>query len=114
MKIGEMIMFGPRLMGSTITTSSYALIATATDYDAWRETEETVTAAEVFKTLQANADTSRTVTAHIIEELNSVVEEGSILSQEEGCMRFALMRDPAKVPEEGRKKLSYILPNYFG
>ncbi|GJJ07987.1 hypothetical protein Clacol_002194 [Clathrus columnatus] len=92
---------------------SYSLIATATDYDAWREAEETVTAAEVFKTLKKNADTSRAVTAHILEELNTIVQEGSILSQEEGCMRFALMCDSSQVPEEGRKILAYILPNYF-
>ena len=38
---------------------SYALIATATDYDAWRENEEAVTVAEVIKTLHTNAETSR-------------------------------------------------------
>lgn len=93
--------------------SSYALIATATDYDAWRENEEAVTAAEVFKTLKTNADTSRHVTGHILEELHAVVADGGILSEEEGSMRYSLMRDPALVPEKGRKMLSYILPNYF-
>ncbi|PBL01673.1 hypothetical protein ARMGADRAFT_224437 [Armillaria gallica] len=33
---------------------SYVLIATATDYDAWRPHSDTVTAAEVFKTLKAS------------------------------------------------------------
>ena len=40
---------------------SYALIATATDYDAWRSNEEAVTVAEVIKTLHTNAETSRCV-----------------------------------------------------
>jgi 5'-methylthioadenosine phosphorylase len=93
--------------------TSYALIATATDYDAWRVGEETVTAAEVFKTLKTNADTSRHVTAQILEELHAVVETGDILSEEEGAMKFAIMRDPSLVPEDGRKKLAHILPNYF-
>ncbi|KAF8708993.1 hypothetical protein RHS03_03360, partial [Rhizoctonia solani] len=38
---------------------SYALVATATDYDAWRVSEEPVTVAEVYKTLSNNADRSR-------------------------------------------------------
>jgi len=72
-----------------------------------------VTAAEVFKTLKTNADTSRHVTAQILEELHAVVETGDILSEEEGVMKFAIMKNPALVPEDGRKKLGYILPNYF-
>jgi 5'-methylthioadenosine phosphorylase len=75
--------------------------------------EDTVTAAEVFKTLKTNADTSRHVTGEILEELHSVVEKGDILSEEEGSMKYSIMRDPALVPEEGRKRLAYILPNYF-
>jgi hypothetical protein len=39
--------------------ASYALIATVTDYDSWR------LAGEVFKTLEANAETSRHVAATI-------------------------------------------------
>lgn len=92
---------------------SYALIATSTDYDAWRVGEETVTTAEVFKTLKTNADTSRHVTREILEELHAVVQAGEALSEEEGAMRNAIMRDPKLVPEEGRKRLAYILPNYF-
>ncbi|KIJ31670.1 hypothetical protein M422DRAFT_53259 [Sphaerobolus stellatus SS14] len=92
---------------------SYALVATSTDYDAWREDEESVTAAEVFKILKTNADTSRHVAAHILEELHAVVEAGEVLSEVEGSMKFSIMRDPLQVPEQGRKRLSYILPQYF-
>ncbi|KAF8509632.1 Methylthioadenosine phosphorylase [Gautieria morchelliformis] len=91
----------------------YALIATSTDYDAWRVGEEAVTAAEVFKTLKTNADTARHVTSEILEELHAVVETGDILSEEEGSMKYSIMRDPALVPEEGRRRLAYILPSYF-
>lgn len=72
-----------------------------------------MTAAEVFKTLKANADMSRHVTSEILEDLHSVVETGELLSEEEGSMKYSIMRDPALVPEEGRKRLAYILPNYF-
>lgn len=43
---------------------SYALIATSTDYDAWRNDAEPVTVAEVIKTLHKNAETSRSVQSY--------------------------------------------------
>ncbi|KAF8581399.1 Methylthioadenosine phosphorylase [Ramaria rubella] len=92
---------------------SYALIATSTDYDAWREGEETVSAAEVFRTLKTNADTSRHVTAQILEELHTALETGSLLTEEEGSMKYSIMCDIALVPEKSRKRLAFILPNYF-
>ncbi|KAG6893595.1 hypothetical protein C0992_009364 [Termitomyces sp. T32_za158] len=99
----------------------YALIATATDYDSWRPAEAGVTAADVFKTLQANADTSRFVAATVLEKLAqelSNVKDGaedllSVLNEEVGSMQFSLMPRSEKQSPEVRKKLAYILPGYF-
>jgi len=91
---------------------SYALIATATDYDSWRENESSVTAAEVFKTLQKNANASRTVAATILDELNAAAKEG-LLTEEIGSMQFAIMPRSEKQKDEDREKLRYILPEYF-
>ncbi|KAF8138070.1 Methylthioadenosine phosphorylase [Mycena galopus ATCC 62051] len=97
----------------------YALIATATDYDSWRPHEAGVTAADVFKTLQANASTSRYVAAHVLEELaKGVAGAGlmSILTEEEGSMKFSMMRRSTveKDDPSAAQQLAYILPNYFG
>ncbi|KAF8748334.1 hypothetical protein RHS01_10943 [Rhizoctonia solani] len=90
---------------------SYALVATATDYDAWRVSEEPVTVAEVYKTLSNNADRSRKITATILEELHEIVERGDVLTSAEGGMQYSLItRD---WPEEDRKKLAFVLPKYF-
>ncbi|TFK33719.1 nucleoside phosphorylase domain-containing protein [Crucibulum laeve] len=94
---------------------SYALIATATDYDSWRPQSEAVTAAEVFKTLKANADTSRLVAATIIEDLHAAItgDEASIFLEEAGTMKFSIMpRSQLQNPED-RKKLAFVLPEYF-
>ncbi|KAF7797372.1 hypothetical protein EIP86_008567 [Pleurotus ostreatoroseus] len=91
----------------------YALIATATDYDAWRENESTVTAAEVFKTLQTNASLSRTVAANILDELHEAAEKGDILTEEVGCMKFAIMPPSENQKDEDKRKVSYVLPGYF-
>lgn len=110
---------------------SYALVATVTDYDSWRPHSEAVTAAEVFKTLKANAETSRHVAATILHDLhlaisgnsnacasdpNAVVssEGKDLLLEEVGSMKFSIM--PRSLPEkpEDLKKLAFVLPEYFG
>ncbi|KAF8644339.1 hypothetical protein AX16_008546 [Volvariella volvacea WC 439] len=100
---------------------SYALIATATDYDSWRPNSEAVTAAEVFKTLQSNADTSRLVAATVLGDLHSAItntsagssDEDGFLLEEVGGMQFSIMPRSEKQKPEDRKKLAYILPEYF-
>ncbi|KAG5633868.1 hypothetical protein DXG03_006551, partial [Asterophora parasitica] len=94
---------------------SYALIATATDYDSWRPQSEAVTAAEVFKTLKTNAETSRLVAATLLEELHIAVstQGQGLLLEEVGSMKFSIMPRSDKQNPEDRKKLAYILPEYF-
>ncbi|KAE9403663.1 Methylthioadenosine phosphorylase [Gymnopus androsaceus JB14] len=71
---------------------SYALVATATDYDAWRPEEGTVTAAEVFKTLTQNANTSRHVAATILEEVHEAfAADGGDMLEEVGSMKLSIM-----------------------
>ena len=93
--------------------SRYALIATATDYDSWRPHMEAVSAAEVFKTLQSNADTSRHVAAKILEDLHDAASKGDILTEEVGSMKFSIMSRSDGQREEDIRKLSYVLPEYF-
>lgn len=99
---------------------SYALIATATDYDSWRPHEGAVTTAEVFKTLKGNADDARLVCEKVLEELHLAVSsagEGAtaeIVSEEAGSMKFSIMPRSEKWKEEDVKKLAFILPEYFG
>ncbi|EKM52542.1 uncharacterized protein PHACADRAFT_261036 [Phanerochaete carnosa HHB-10118-sp] len=92
---------------------SYALIATATDYDAWRPHTESVTVSEVFKTLQANAETSRHVAAKVLEGLNALAVQGDILSTEKGSMQYSIMPRSERQQGEDVAKLRFILPEYF-
>lgn len=91
----------------------YALIATVTDYDSWRENENPVTAAEVFKTLHANAKLSRHVAAAVLEDLNAEAAQGDLLTEEIGSMKFSIMPRSVEQKDEDRQKLKYILPTYF-
>lgn len=96
------------------------MIATATDYDSWRPHSDVVTAAEVFKTLQANADTSRHVAATVLDELHQVIDGetngvsgAELLLEEVGSMKNSIMPRSEKAKEEDIKKLGFILPQYF-
>ena len=94
---------------------SYALVATATDYDSWRPHSDSVTAVEVFKTLKANADTSRLFISAILEDLHESLtgQEASVFLQEVGSMKFSIMPRSGELKEEDKKKLGYVLPEYF-
>ena len=103
-----------RLIGGIdVPLSRYALIATVTDYDSWRENELAVTAAEVFKTLHANADLSRKVAETVLDELNGAAAQGDLLTEEIGSMQFSIMPRSEQQKPEDRQKLAYILPKYF-
>ena len=97
----------------THPTYSYALIATSTDYDSWRNSEVPVTTEEIFKTLTTNAETSRHVTATVLGGLHGALERGDILFEEEGGMKFSIMPRHDSHNQDDMKKLSYILPQYF-
>ncbi|KAF8878033.1 nucleoside phosphorylase domain-containing protein [Gymnopilus junonius] len=94
---------------------SYALIATATDYDSWRPHTESVTALEVFKTLKENAETSRRVAATILDELQQAVtgKDADLFLEEKGAMKFSIMPRSVRQKQEDRDKLAFILPEYF-
>jgi 5'-methylthioadenosine phosphorylase len=80
--------------------------------------------------LHTNAGNARAVAAGLLQDVHDVVEEGKVLDEIKGCMRFSCITrkdvsgtapysDAPKLtvvlqvqPEEARKKFSYILP-YF-
>jgi len=96
-----------------LSSPRYALIATATDYDSWRPDTKAVTAAEVFKTLQSNADTSRRVAEKILEDLHDAASKGDILNEQVGSMKLSIMPRSKGTKEEDIRKLGYVLPEYF-
>lgn len=95
-----------------ISCFSYALIATATDYDSWRINEEPVTVAEVMRTLKTNADSSRKVAAALLQDVSDAIAKGDVLTQAVGSMKFSIATQPHAQKEEDRKKLAYILPQF--
>ncbi|BGO90520.1 hypothetical protein NBRC10512_005237 [Rhodotorula toruloides] len=91
---------------------SYALVATSTDYDAWRVDAAPVTVEEVMKTLRTNAELSKHITASILGAVHTAVKSGQIQGQT-GQMQYSLMTPHKEVGAEELHRLTYLLPNYF-
>ncbi|SHO77970.1 Similar to S.cerevisiae protein MEU1 (Methylthioadenosine phosphorylase (MTAP)) [Malassezia sympodialis ATCC 42132] len=91
---------------------SYVLIATSTDYDAWRETSDTVSVAEVLESLKANVEASQVVTKALVDRVNELVgtDDSPIVKGLEGSMRFNVMTKPEHIPTEVKDRLRYLLP----
>lgn len=100
---------------------SYVLIATctcitklmaATDYDAWRETADTVNVTEVMESLKANVEASQVVTKALVDRVNDLVKEEDlpIVKGMDGSMRFSVMTKPEHISTEVKDRLRYLLP----
>jgi 5'-methylthioadenosine phosphorylase len=72
-----------------------------------------VTAADVFRVLKQNADTSRFVAASVLEDLVAAAAQGDLLAEEAGSMKFSIMPRSGELREEDAQKLHFILPAYF-
>ncbi|MBN1522821.1 MAG: S-methyl-5'-thioadenosine phosphorylase [Candidatus Aureabacteria bacterium] len=86
----------------------YATIAMVTDYDCWREGEESVTVEVILEILKKNTEFGRKLVRSIIE----------ILDADSDCpchsnLRYALVTPFDKVPEETKAKLSFIIEKYL-
>ncbi|GAA5861891.1 hypothetical protein JCM8547_008587 [Rhodosporidiobolus lusitaniae] len=90
---------------------AYALVATSTDYDAWRVDAAPVTVEEVMKTLKTNAALSKHITASILGVVHEATASGKFdLS---GSMQYSLMTPHTSVASDELHNFSYLLPAYF-
>jgi 5'-methylthioadenosine phosphorylase len=86
----------------------YATMAMVTDYDCWRESEEAVSVDQIIGYLQSNAATSMAVIRDSIAEL-------SARSRDCLCARalqYAIITDPAAIPQSAKERLAPIIGKY--
>jgi len=87
----------------------YSILASSTDYDCWRESEEAVTADMVVATLLKNVEVSRTAARHALTNL----------PRERNCqcanaLESAIVTSMDLVPESTKRKLAPIIAKYIG
>lgn len=92
---------------------SYVIVATSTDYDAWRPSEGAVDVAEVLKSLQANVTNSHAVLQALLEPVSALVQDdGEAYKKAQGGMRFAIMTKAEHVSQLAKESLQFLLPWY--
>lgn len=87
---------------------SYATLAAVTDYDCWHHSHDTVTVEMIIEFLNKNIDNARRI-------LKSAICNASALPafSAAGAIKFAIMTDPAMIPEQKKKDLDIIIGKYI-
>jgi len=86
---------------------AYASLCMVTDYDAWREAEETVVASQIIEVLNANASAAREVLCRALPK----VPDGPL--PENDSLASAIITPLEEVPEDTKKRLGAILGRYL-
>ncbi|RHX87851.1 S-methyl-5'-thioadenosine phosphorylase [Leptospira stimsonii] len=87
---------------------AYQMICMSTDYDCWREGEESVTLEMVIANLTKNAETAKKLLAELID----VIGNGDDLSLKNST-KYSIITAPEKRNPETVKKLKVLFPEYF-
>ena len=84
---------------------AYALVALATDYDCWHQSEQEVTVEAVIAVLKANVALSRRIVRRVAAGLPRTTAELPYPQ----ALRHALITDPRKIPQATRRRLDLIV-----
>lgn len=86
----------------------YGMLALATDYDCWHDTEEDVSVEAVLAVLKANADKAN----QIIKEISKALPERSSSPIFEAA-KFAIMTARDKIPQSRKQELAILYGKYL-
>ena len=86
----------------------YASMALVTDYDCWREATEAVSVETVLAVLRGNADMARRALVSAVAE----IDPGRNCACRD-ALRFAIVTDPAQIPDRVKKDLAPLLGRYL-
>lgn len=83
---------------------AYAMLATATDYDVWHESEADVSAAAVAEIVAQNVQSAQRIVADVALNLPA-----DWRSTAEGALFGAIMTDPRRIPAETLERYSLLI-----
>ncbi len=89
----------------------YAIIACATDYDSWHETEEPVTVEMVIGNLSANVANAQRILRSVAKKIPSDRSANTC-----GCpnaLATSILTDPARIPPQVKEKYSLLIGKYL-
>lgn len=86
----------------------YALLALATDYDCWHESEEQVTVAAIVALMKKNTAGARRA---LVELAASLPDPEASLAH--GALESAMMTSPDRIPEQTRARLDWLVAKHL-
>jgi 5'-methylthioadenosine phosphorylase len=87
---------------------SYGMLALATDYDCWNETEEDVSVDAVLAVVKANATLANNIIKRVAASMPLTSKADALFAA-----KFAIMTDRAKIPENTRLKVKELWGAYL-
>lgn len=87
---------------------SYAMLATATDYDVWHETGADVSVEVVLERLRENVASAQAVVRRSVRDLPV-----DWTSTARGGLRYAIVTEPDRIPDQVRADLDPIIGEYL-
>jgi len=87
----------------------YATMALVTDYDCWRESEEAVSVEQVIAYLQKNAATACEIIRRVVPKLAERRRNCPCAT----ALQYAILTNPAVIPEQVRRDLAPIIGKYI-
>jgi 5'-methylthioadenosine phosphorylase len=85
-------------------------MALVTDYDSWHESEEPVSVEQVIGYLQKNASTACEIIRRSLPLLAARQRTCSCAN----ALKYAILTNPAVIPENVKKDLAPIIGKYIG
>lgn len=89
----------------------YAVIACATDYDVWHESEESVTVEMVISNLSANVANAQRILRKVAQKIPA--DRSSNTCECPGALGSAIITDRSRIPREVREKYSLLIGQYL-
>jgi len=89
----------------------YAIIACATDYDVWHESEESVTVEMVISNLSANVANAQRILRSVAQKIPA--DRSANTCDCPGALASAILTDRSKIPAELKEKYSLLVGKYL-
>jgi len=86
---------------------SYATLAAVTDYDCWHDSHDAVTVEMIVEYLQKNVAQAKKILKAAIPRAGRLTEFSA-----QDALKYALITDRARIPEETKKQLEPIIGKY--
>ena len=89
---------------------SYQMVCMSTDYDSWRDESTSVSSEDIMKIVHQNSSTMTKILETSLFDLSKICEKENIYL---GTIKNSIITDKSKRKYRIRKRLNWVLPNYF-